>query len=186
MVGVGAPRGVVLGPVGRLHAGQQAHPHARGWVSACGWGTGRWWVNGGTTGTTTTSSSFCTALAVHLHGHVVRCWLGGVWVRARAPACWCWDDGVVVVAFIVEGAVGVFRWHWRVSGEGGVGLTEWALSSPLSSLQPLHPLHPLLLLQCPRARWEAASWPRIVAVRGGGGGGARLSGARGLGQKLKT
>ena len=35
-----------------------------------------------------------------------------------------WDNGivvvVVVVAFVVEGAVGVFRWHWGVSGEGGV------------------------------------------------------------------
>ena len=46
-----------------------------------------------------------------------------VWVRAGAPARWRWDNGVVVViivvAFVVEGAVGVFRWHWGVSGEGG-------------------------------------------------------------------
>ena len=32
-----------------------------------------------------------------------------VWVRAGAPARWRWDDSVVVVAFVVEGAVGVFR-----------------------------------------------------------------------------
>ena len=49
-------------------------------------------------------------------------------------------------------------------GRWGVGFTEWALSSPLSSLHPLL----FLLLQYPRARWEAAGWLRIVAVQDGG------------------
>ena len=195
VVGVGAPRGVVLGPVGRLHAGQRARPRARGWVSARRLGLGAGERAGGERG----HHRHDDDIVVILHGagraplwarRQVLAWgrRVQVWVQVGAPAHWCWDDSVVVVvvAFVVEGAVGVFRWHWGVSGEGGVRLTEWALSSPLSSLQPLHPLHPLLLLQCPRARWEVASWPCIVAVRGGGGGGARLSGARGLGQKLKT
>ena len=56
-------------------------------------------------------------------------------------------------------------------GRWGVGLTEWALSSPLSSL---HPLLSLLLLQYPRARWEVAGWLRIVAVRHGGIGRERM------------
>ena len=119
-------------------------PIGIGGRGVCGWGMGRWWVNGGTTGTTTMTVSSLTRVGGH--GGVPLA-LGGEW------------------------------------GRWGVGLTEWALSSPLSSL---HPLLPLLLLQCPHARWEAAGWLRIVAVQGGGGGGAQLSGAQGLGKKLKT
>ena len=63
----------------------------------------------------------------------------------------------------VEGPGGVLLVLGGEWGRWGVGLTGW--SSPLSSL---HPLLSLLLLQYPRARWEAAGWLHIVAVQGGG------------------
>ena len=93
-----------------------------------------------------------------------------VWVQAGAPACWRWDDGVVVVvvAFVVEGAVGVFHWHWGVSGEGGVlGL----LSGPCPLLFPLCTLSSLfssfsVLTQGGRRLVGCASWLCKVVVEG--------------------
>ena len=38
--GVGAARGVILGPVGRLHTGQQVQGRACGWVFVCQSGLG--------------------------------------------------------------------------------------------------------------------------------------------------
>ena len=94
-----------------------------------------------------------------------------VWVRAGAPAHWCWDDGVVIITFIVEGAAGVFCWHWGVSGEGGVlGL----LSGPCPLLFPLCTLCTLctlfssfsVLVQGGRQPVGRALWLCEVVVEG--------------------
>jgi hypothetical protein len=62
-----------------------------------------------------------------------------VWVRAGAPVHWRWDNGdddiIVVVAFVVVDEGGGL-WGCSVGtggewGRWGVGLTEWALFSPL-------------------------------------------------------
>ena len=91
-----------------------------------------------------------------------------VWVRAGAPARWRWDNGVVVVvAFIVEGATGVFCWHWWVSGEGGMlGL----LRGPCPLLFPLCTLCTLfsfsVLAQGGRQPVGHALWLCEVVVEG--------------------
>ena len=93
-------------------------------------------------------------------------WQVQVWVWAGAPARWHWDNGVVVV--VVEGAVGVFCWHWRVSGEGGVlGL----LSGPCPLLFPLCTLCTLfssfsVLAQGGRRLIGHALWLCEVVVEG--------------------
>ena len=90
-------------------------------------------------------------------------WRMQVWVWAGAPACWRWDDGVVVVvaSFVVEGAVGVFV---------GLGL----LSGPCPLLFPLCNLCTLctlfssfsVLAQGGRRPVGRASWLCEVVVEG--------------------
>ena len=85
-----------------------------------------------------------------------------VWVWVGAPVRQRWDNGDDIVIVVDEGggAVGVFRWHLGVSGEGGVlGL----LSGPCLLLFPLCTLSSLfssfsILAQGGRWWVGCASW----------------------------
>ena len=119
-------------------------------------------------------SLFCVVIVSHGAGHapLQACCLA-LTLGQRVQGCLPIGIGTKasVIAFVVDegggpgGVLLVLGGEW---GRWGVGLTGW--SSPLSSLHPLLtlllPLH--LLLRCPRARWEAAGWLRIMAVQGGG------------------
>ena len=143
--GVGAPRGVVLGPVGgRMQGSERWDALAVGYPRADrDWGRGSAWVgNGAVVGQRGHHGHDNDNDVVVLHGagrappwvrHQVLAWgrQVQVWVWVGAPARWRWDNGIVVV---VEGAVGVFRWPWGVSGEGGV---LDLLSGPCPLLFPL-------------------------------------------------
>jgi hypothetical protein len=148
--GVEAAWGIILGPVGRPHTGQQVQGWACGWVFMCQSGLGA----GGCTGKNRTEQAWglpraqcrpCTSIDMSSGADLG--WQVQLWVQVGTPACWCWhnSNGIIITVNFVMDEVGVpggvplvlgdewGRWGWAYWVVGPVLSSFLSAPSPLSS-----------------------------------------------------